>query len=595
MIFQSKPSTTLRTFLGARLAIALTALAGVTALGSVARAEDRVFGIDRTPQLQAGALEIGADLEVRISGYDVPVRGRVIALDPRGVSLKTDSGLAQFMPSEIESFRSLTFGERFELVAPEAPPRFENRADPYEQSDGLTGSELQEIEYRGRPWADIDPIRTANYNVWCNSTLENAQRYADIMEALFARYDKVFPKMHFPRTFPQGRTRSNVWIHANHQQFMDWTGSPAGVGGFFRTIPELQDVTAYHGSFGATASTDEVLAHEGTHQFQALIFKNMNVCPIWTIEGMAVYFGDGSEISPKEVLINKIPADRLVGLQDAIQNGSYCDLQTLIQLPHRAFSGFHYGHGWGIFYWCFFGNQSEPKAWSGDTGVLIMNEWIVHVRDLDGQQPDHAGNARKFLGILESHTGKSAGDWEAEYKEWILKLEAEPVGKLKGSRWISEKLGLEVKRPPGWKLLRADELGRNEQVAFSASSTKSKRRRISTFVIPKFGGGDIQSFGTRLLQMWRDVEVLDDKRLVEVKVGQETALESYFKGRRVGQQESGVGGDSQAEENPLREYRLMMFDTKDKVYMHMLEVEVGLAEREAKSWENYLANFKILY
>lgn len=558
------------------------------AIPSFSQAAERVWRTE--------ALTMGADLELQLVDSDAKVRGRVIAFDARGVSLKTAHGIAQFIPAEIASIAAVDRDREFALGS--AAPRWSRPAAPSEFSqdgDDLTGAELQELEYQGRPWADIDPIVTPHYNLWCNSTLENAERYSDIMEELYAAYDKVFKKEYFPRTLPEGRARSNVWIHANHRQFMDWTGSPAGVGGFFRPHPSLQDVTAYHGSFGATASTDEVLAHEGTHQFQALIFKNMNVCPTWTIEGMAVYFGDGSEISRKEVEINKIPPDRLVGLQDAIRTGTYAPLNQLILIPHRQFSGFYYGHGWGIFYWFLYGNKSEPKAWKGDVGGQITTEWLLHVRDLDGQAPDHQGNARKFIGILEDATGKSADTWEEEYKEWILALEPEPIGKLRGSKWSSEKLGVEVARPAGWKLLRRDKLTRNEQVSFSASSSKTKRRRISTFVIPKFQPAALSVTGGQLMRMWSEIEYIDDQNLKELKIGDENALQSHFKARRQVRRESTVGGDETPEPEPVREYKIVLFGTKEKVYMNVLEVEVGGAARDEKSWQKYLNNFKILY
>ena len=71
-----------------------------------------------------------------------------------------------------------------------------------------------------------------------------------------------------------------------------------------------------------------------------MIFPNMMSVPTWVIEGMAVYFGDGSEINRNKVDINIIPRDRLIGLQAAIQDGTYCNLKTLIRLPHAMFSGF---------------------------------------------------------------------------------------------------------------------------------------------------------------------------------------------------------------------------------------------------------------
>ena len=136
----------------------------------------------------------------------------------------------------------------------------ENRARRARQ-DQLKGREAIELEYKGRPWGDIKVVRTEHYEIWCNSTEEVAKGYGTIMEALHDKYSSVFQNFE-----PTRKGRGIVRIHRNHRQFMDWTGNGPYTGGFCNIF--TTDVTAYHGSFGTTGTTYEVLAHEGTHQFE---------------------------------------------------------------------------------------------------------------------------------------------------------------------------------------------------------------------------------------------------------------------------------------------------------------------------------------
>ncbi len=450
-------------------------------------------------------------------------------------------------------------------------------------------------EYAGRPWADSPKIVTAHYNIHCNSTAENAKRYADVMEALYKAYDKVFPETYFPRNRPEGKARNEVYIHANHQQFMDWTGSPPGVGGFFYPHPKLRTVTAYHGSFGTSGSTEEVLAHEGTHQFQAMIFPNMMVVPIWVIEGMACYFGDGSEIERNKVEINVIPRDRLIGLQAAIEDGSYCTIPRLLRLPQGAFTGFHYGHGWGVFYWCLYGNKASPKAWSGNTGHDIMNDWLLYCRDIEGQRPDPEKHASYFESLITEHTGQTVSEWEQEYKDWILKLKTDPIIKKKGAGWTSEKLGFECGKPSGWKKLKDSKLFRNEAIAFSTGSKKDGRR-ISTLAMSNWQHGALsEELANRMIQQYFAAEEWKSE-FTKTNVGGFDAMDGTFVGTRVKADAGGIGADDKGDGEATKlTVRVLLYATYDKIYANVVESSANLFEKDNAAFDKYVTKFQIIF
>ncbi|MFN0057521.1 MAG: hypothetical protein ACKVX7_03615 [Planctomycetota bacterium] len=451
-------------------------------------------------------------------------------------------------------------------------------------------------EYAGRPWATIDPIVTPHYNIWCNSTSERAEYYADVMEALYATYDRVLQKKFFPRTMPPGKTRHDVWIHSNHQQFMDWTAMPPGVGGFFR-FPPFLDVTAFHGSFGTSGNTDMVLAHEGTHQFQSMVFKNMMTSPTWLIEGMAVYFGDGTEISRNEVKINKIPRDRLVGLQAAIEDNNYCPLRNLLRLSHAEFGGFFYGHGWGIMYWCLYGDQEKPPAWKGGVGISILNDYMLRMATREATNLEE--EARYFEGLLTKHTGKSIDDWEKDYKAWILQLPVRSLGEKKGSgKWVSEALSFEVTKPASYSFIKDSILTKKNAVVGFSPGSATKVRNIYSFADANWEHAEISvEMAMKRVQAFAGgIEYIQEP--TATTLFGTPVIDMVFTAKWSERQESGLGQNApakKAEEVPTLKYRAVLYGTPDKVYLNLFEIDPELYDKELPIFEKYLENFKIIY
>ena len=332
------------------------------------------------------------------------------------------------------------------------------------------GQNELELEYIGRPWADVDPIETEHYRVYCNSTEEVAKEYARIMEALYDKYNRIFGKL------PRHRGgKGNVYIHANHQQFMDWTGSPPGVGGFYK--PWNGDVTAYHGSFGMTGSTYEVLAHEGTHQFEGFILRNFRACPMWLIEGLAVFFGDGSELDGRGVEVGVIPQDRLMNLRRFIESDRFWKPDHFM-LTGQPYPGAFYASAWGIVYWCLWGDRASKmykgvrKAHNGE-GVAVMEDYLLRVTQSD-QPCDYREELKYFKDLIVRETKyTSIEEWEQDYKDWIMSLPLAEMGRKRGSKWVSEKLAVEVSKPGGWRYIDADKRrNRFEVVGFERPGSK---------------------------------------------------------------------------------------------------------------------------
>lgn len=467
----------------------------------------------------------------------------------------------------------------------------------------LAGFKELNAQYEGIAWGDVQPILTENYEIWCDSTPEMANYYAGVMEAFFAEYSRIFPKKHFPRVNAQKGERSLVYIHRNHQQFMDWTGNGPNIGGFYQ--PWDRVVVAYHGSFGVTGSTDEVLAHEGTHQFQGIIFKSLSNAPVWIIEGMACYFGDGTEYNGRSVTMNVVPRDRLVGLKRAIRNGTYCDVKTLIRLPRGFFSGFHYGHAWGIIYWCLYGSKAKPKAFT-DTkkGRDLMGNFLIDCASEDNLL-DRAGYermAKKFENMIREEFGKDIDTWEKEYKDWILSLELPPLGETKsGGRWVSEKLKIEVKKPSGWKWVNEENLHGVAMEVVASEKSGRGTQRISTHCAPNALRGEISPQVAKRFLEGAFVDIEYELEPTQKDVKSFPAVEAIFKAKRRVRQESGVQDANEKKEEesggkPVeRRFRVVCYADVDKIRANVLESDDGSWDSAQKDFEAYLENFKITY
>lgn len=283
-------------------------------------------------------------------------------------------------------------------------------------------------EYQGRPWATVAPIRTTNFFVKCNSTEDVAQYYSQLMEDLFDAFETMFPETEYPR-YRTGR--GHVYIFRNHDEFMDFTFNDLNIGGFYD--PYDKAVRAYHGSFGLVGTTEEVLAHEATHEFQGRIIKNMMSAPRWLMEGMAVYYGDGTQFGSFGIQPHGIPRDRLHSLKQKIRTNRYVPLERFL-LANPMTIGFFYDQSWGVIYWLLRGDEIEKPVHKGE-GQLVWDQYLKHICEelppVFQAPPDHLKReAELFKSLLLKHTGyKDVASWEADYKDFVMnRLQLEPLG-----------------------------------------------------------------------------------------------------------------------------------------------------------------------
>jgi len=338
-------------------------------------------------------------------------------------------------------------------------------------------------ESEGVPWTLAEPIESDHYLLKCNSTEQVAKRYLQVMESLFTAYSQLLGEFE-----PNYRDKGIIYIFRNQDEFMDFTLQGRGIGGYFSPID--RKVRTYHGSFALTGNTDMVLAHEATHQFQHRVIKNWKAVPFWLVEAMAVYFGDGTRISPKKVELNVIPRDRLQTLRDAIHGGFYVNLMKLVKIRPPFNIGPCYDHGWGILFWLLQGDNPEYKHGHKGEGKRIWERYLRHVAT-ELEKLDVKGEAEYFRDLILKEARKPDGspyskieEWEEDYKKFILALPLEPLGEWKpGSRWDGfEKIGIKFRFPGGMKKVEEKDLRQPYREAAAATTKDGLRLWLSVYM-----------------------------------------------------------------------------------------------------------------
>ena len=300
--------------------------------------------------------------------------------------------------------------------------------------------EAQDREYEGVEWENRHKIRTPHFEIQCNSTRRVARLYGDLMELIRAELSKMF------NSKIRRNLRSAVKIYKSQEEFIDqdtygrWGGR--GLGGYY--IPPTGTVVAFHGTFGFTGTTFSVLAHEGTHYFQGLVLKSFDNVPVWLVEGLAVYFGDGSEFDPEtgKIKVGLIPRDRLLHIQSKIRAKRHTPIKRLVGMKRwgggEPFRGTHYADAWAVIYYL---------VKSGRQGQGLLREYWTAGIQRELKRRDFTKLANKYFG--------SIAELETQYLAYIMELDLPSAGEVKGEYYISDTFRFLVKLPsPEWQYFK---------------------------------------------------------------------------------------------------------------------------------------------
>lgn len=254
-------------------------------------------------------------------------------------------------------------------------------------------------------WADAPVYESKYYKIRSNVKPEYAKRYGKMMDQYFRRFVRVFKDF-----LPSGRyAKSELWIHSSRDEFMAENPQLGPtVGGFYQ--PASKRVVCYHGLFGEQGTTRDVLAHEGTHQFQDLVLRGKFWnAPIWILEGLAVLF-ESAYFDGEEVRIGLVPRERLYALKRGLAAGNLISLRTLLRTPQQSFTGYHYAHAWGLIYMVLYYGEKPAvrrrcQQWFSALFADALERRVT---------PEHV--EQKLGGAQQMR------ELEAQWHEWIAQL-----------------------------------------------------------------------------------------------------------------------------------------------------------------------------
>lgn len=291
---------------------------------------------------------------------------------------------------------------------------------------------MKEEEYRGVAWSKRHKIPSKHFEVHCNSTFQIARAYSRLMELIRAELATMFTSGN-----QRGNLKAPVYIYCSQEEFMstDRLGRfmGRGLGGYY--LPSNQSITAFHGTFGFTGTTFSVLCHEATHYYQGLVLQDFDNIPIWLIEGLAVYFGDGSTFDPKteKIRIGLIPRDRLAHIQEKMllkRHTSIADLIGMTRMGKKPFTGSQYADAWALIYFLV---KSGPKG-----ERLLKDYWKIGLKNQ--LKREH------FVDLANEHF-KGIAAMEKSYVAYILQLGMPAAGKVVGDYFVSDTFQFDFKSP----------------------------------------------------------------------------------------------------------------------------------------------------
>lgn len=197
-------------------------------------------------------------------------------------------------------------------------------------------------------------VETKYYFIFSQGDSGEAAAYGKMMDKMCERWKQIFD---FTGALPN---KMPIWIFKDQQTFMRASSQPQYAGGFYNG-QQLMTFRQTHGG-PCGLSTQEVLFHEGTHQFENLMLSNMikeiDRIGTWLLEGLAVYF-EPTTVQGNDVTTNAIPESRYGELRAMVLQNSGMKLRELISTPQAQYVGKHYAYGWGLVY--FMLNYSDGK------------------------------------------------------------------------------------------------------------------------------------------------------------------------------------------------------------------------------------------
>jgi len=348
-------------------------------------------------------------------------------------------------------------------------------------------------EYEGVAWEKAHEVKGQYYTVKCNSTEEVARRYSTVLDKLVSLYNTTFPNLYTKKM------TWDAWIYKTRREFIKRHAKKARVtAGYY--FPGDKRIYTYHGLFGVSGSTFNILAHEGMHAFQHSFLKSYFETPIWLLEGMAVMC-EGVEVKEEGKLeLDKPPRDRVVQLKVELNEGKMMHLSDVVGENAKPFTRRAYAYA-GLFVWWLAKVEGRQKK--------VLDE-LLTILSTRGYQKNDLEN------LLQSHLGKDLKKVEQEWRNWLRKMDVEYTGrKIAGGTYTSKLLHFTIKRPKSDWVMDGEKAPVNgECIVFQRKSTGG-RISVTVYInqLPLYADELYMQWLSDLEESVGDLEIESKERL----------------------------------------------------------------------------------
>lgn len=262
-----------------------------------------------------------------------------------------------------------------------------------------------------REWRNRYKEKTANFEFEYTLPPDLAKGYMELMEGYFAYFTRTW-------NVPRPKERLKVCLYHDYETFLEVSGAPRGVIGYYRLTPP-RELNFYYDRM-QPQQTQEVMFHETQHYLSHL-FDLRFFIPHWISEAMAEYYG-GSTWDPatKKMTTGGLQEGRLTEVQTDIARGERKPLGKLLDNS----LGYH-DYTWG---WTFVHFMMETpkygKKFQAFYRTLATSKDVR--RDVRGEMVTIAGDElsrgfQKALGVTD--VAALEKEWYA-YIDTKLKLES---------------------------------------------------------------------------------------------------------------------------------------------------------------------------
>ncbi len=263
---------------------------------------------------------------------------------------------------------------------------------------------------------------TRHFALKTNTSPEHLAEYAELFEAYYALMEQ---SLDIKSTPTHSRKKMRINIFKSRADLNRETGTGNEVAGFFSSRD--RELNFYH-DYDDPHLGQWIGLHECTHLITHLLDAQARV-PIWLSEGVADFYGSSTvatnEKGELQITPGRLQLDRMLTVQQAIEDGDSLRLEKLLTLAKRDFYAFEYAHAWSFVYFLNMSAEYAPRfrrffrdvyttprgvehTFSGRTKSVapdevrrllmeelgledldaLEREWLAYVRDIevDGQE-----------------------------------------------------------------------------------------------------------------------------------------------------------------------------------------------------------------